>query len=178
MSVWIKELLKNLDEYVDEPIREKIMGACGEKCPFTHLSDDKLIEIKNASENEDEFLKALCQQWYLINEDGEYVVVFDQCYCPFANEGIQGLSKKLCYCSLGNIKRKFAIGLGREVDVIMKSAILAGDKECRFYIKLAKAYRDREETYNSPLPHHAAYGSELRGSADQASSTPGEQKPK
>ncbi|CAB1077111.1 hypothetical protein D1AOALGA4SA_4904, partial [Olavius algarvensis Delta 1 endosymbiont] len=32
-------------------------------------------------------------------------------------------------------------------------------------------YRDREESHNSPLPHHAAYGSELRGSADQASST-------
>jgi len=139
MSVWIKELLKNLDEYVDEPIRKKIMGACGEKCPFTHLSEGKLIEIKNASKNEDEFLKALRQQWHLKNEDGEYFVVFDRCYCPLVNEDIKGASKTLCYCTLGNIKRKFAIGLGREVDVIMESAILAGDKECRFYIKLAKA---------------------------------------
>jgi hypothetical protein len=139
MSVWIKELLKNLDEYVDEPIRKKIMGACGEKCPFTHLSEGKLIEIKNASKNENEFLKALCQQWHLKNEDGEYFVVFDQCYCPLVNEDIKGASKTLCYCTLGNIKRKFAIGLGREVDVIMENAILAGDKECRFYIKLEKA---------------------------------------
>jgi len=39
-------------------------------------------------------------------------------------------------------------------------------------------YRDREEPHNSPLPHHAAYGSVRRGSADRASSAPGERKPK
>ena len=139
MSVWIKELLKSLDKYLDEPTRKKIMGACGEKCPFTHLPDDKLIVLKNASEKEDEFLKALCQQWYLKNENGKYFVVFDQCYCPLVNEDIKGVSKTMCYCTLGNIKRKFAIGLGREVDVIMKSTILAGDKECRFSIKIEKA---------------------------------------
>jgi hypothetical protein len=38
-------------------------------------------------------------------------------------------------------------------------------------------YRDREEPHSSPLPHHAAYGSVLRGSADQAESDPGEQRP-
>jgi len=37
-------------------------------------------------------------------------------------------------------------------------------------------YRDREEPHSSPLPHHAAYGSVLRDSADQAESDPGEQK--
>jgi len=36
-------------------------------------------------------------------------------------------------------------------------------------------YRDREEPHDSPLPHHAAYGSVLRGSADQGRSDPGEQ---
>jgi hypothetical protein len=38
-------------------------------------------------------------------------------------------------------------------------------------------HRDREEPRSSPLPHHAAYGSVLRDSADQARSTPGERKP-
>jgi len=40
------------------------------------------------------------------------------------------------------------------------------------------SHRDREEPHSSPLPHHAAYGSVLRDSADQASSAPGERKPK
>ena len=39
-----------------------------------------------------------------------------------------------------------------------------------------KAYRDRGKPHSSPLPHHAAYGSVLRDSADQAESDPGEQK--
>jgi hypothetical protein len=136
MNVWIKELLRNLDAYVDEPVRKKIMSACGEKCPFTHLTDDKLYEIKSACESDEEFLESLCKQWYLKDEDGKYFVVFDKCYCPLVREDIKGASMTLCYCTLGNIKRKFAIGLGREVGVIMKSTILAGDAECRFYIQL------------------------------------------
>jgi ubiquinone/menaquinone biosynthesis C-methylase UbiE len=39
-------------------------------------------------------------------------------------------------------------------------------------------YRDRGKPHSSPLPHHAAYGSVLRDSADQASSDPGERKSK
>ena len=49
----------------------------------------------------------------------------------------------------------------------------------RAFIKFLRetcAYRDREEPRSSPLPHHAAYGSVLRDSADQAESDPGEQK--
>ena len=138
MNIWIKQLLKGLDEYVDEPTRIKIMESCGEICPFTHLPDNKLIEIKNNSQSEEEFLKNLCMHWRLKNEAGEYFVVFDQCYCPLVNEDIKGASKTICYCTLGNLKRKFAIGLGRSVDVLMEKTILAGDNECRFHIQLKK----------------------------------------
>ena len=136
MNTWVKELLKNLDGKVDEPTRKEIMGACGEKCPFTHLPDRKLLEIKTESKNEKEFLKSLCTLWRLKNENGRYSVVFDQCYCPLVNEDLEGTSKTLCFCTLGNIKRKFKIGLGREVRVEMQKTILAGDDECRFYIDL------------------------------------------
>jgi hypothetical protein len=136
MGIWIKELLQNLDKNVDLLTRIKIMEACGEKCPYTHLTDDRLLEIKNSAGDEDEFLKKLSEEWRLKHEEGQYFVVFDQCYCPLVNDDIQGASDTLCYCTLGNIKRKFAIGLDRKVDVIMESAILAGDKECRFRIVL------------------------------------------
>ncbi len=136
MNTWIKELLKNLDDKVDEPTRKAIMSACGEKCPFTHLPDTKLLEIKVGSENEKEFLTSLCNLWRLKNENGQYYVVFDQCYCPLINENLEGTSQTLCFCTLGNIKRKFKIGLGREVRVEMQKTILAGDNECRFYIDL------------------------------------------
>jgi hypothetical protein len=52
------------------------------------------------------------------------------------------------------------------------------DKAKNLRTKLV-AYRDGEEPHSSPPPpHHAAYGSVLRDSADQAESDPGEQKPK
>lgn len=138
MNAWIKQLLKSLDEYVEEPTRKKIMASCGKICPFTHLPDDKLKEIKMSTQSEEEFLAALCSQWRLKNEAGEYFVVFDQCYCPLVNEDIKGASKTLCSCTLGNLKHKFAIGLGRQVDVIMEKSILAGDNECRFHIQIKK----------------------------------------
>lgn len=136
VSIWIKQMLNKLDEYVDEPTRNKIMEACGEMCPFTHLPDQKLNEIKMNSQSEEEFLEKLSNEWRLKNEGGEYYVIFDQCYCPLVNKDIKGVSKTLCSCTIGNIKRKFTIGLDREVDVILKKSILAGDNECRIHIKL------------------------------------------
>ena len=41
-----------------------------------------------------------------------------------------------------------------------------------------KIYRDRNAPRRASLPHHAAYGSVLRDSADQAESDPGEHKNK
>ncbi len=137
--IWVKELLKNMDAFADSPAIEKILGACGAKCPFTHLPDEKLLVIKATSKNKIEFLKNLCKQWRLKNENGQYFVVFDQCYCPLVSENTEGASKSLCYCTLGNLKHKFRIGLGQEVEVEMQKTILAGDDECRFLIKIDSA---------------------------------------
>lgn len=136
MSLWIKELLKNLDEKVDPQTVQSILGACGEKCPFTHLSDDMLLIVKNESKDENDFLEKLSRQWRLKKEDGSYYVVFDKCYCPLVNEDLEGTSQSLCYCTYGNIRRKFRIGLGRDIKVEMQKTILAGDDECRFRIDI------------------------------------------
>lgn len=63
MNIWIKELLKNLDGHVDENKKIEIMEACGEECPFTHLTDEKLLEIKKESKDETDFLEQLARQW-------------------------------------------------------------------------------------------------------------------
>jgi predicted hydrocarbon binding protein len=69
-------------------------------------------------------------------EDNEYYVVFDKCYCPLMQNNLENASKTICYCTLGNLKHKFKISLGREVEVEMLKTVLAGDKECRFKIKV------------------------------------------
>jgi hypothetical protein len=135
-NLWVKELLKNLDEHVAEPIRKKVLDACGRNCPFTHLPDRQLLEMKIRSSSDADFLNALSREWYLKREGGDYFVVFDRCYCPLVDRNTQGASPTLCFCTLGNIKRKLSIGLGRDVDVDMQKTILAGDEECRFLIGL------------------------------------------
>ena len=133
-EIWIKELLSNLDNAVEEKIKQNILIKCGEKCPFTHLSDHKLLELKENSSTESEFLEKLCQQWRLEEKNNKYYVIFDQCYCPLVNQDLKGVSKSLCYCTLGNIKHKFKIGMDRDVDVVMEKTVLSGDNECRFLI--------------------------------------------
>jgi len=134
MNLWIKELLRNLDKNLDETKKVAIMEACGEKCPFTHLPDEKLLEIKKNSTDEGQFIKQLSEKWRVKVEDNKIYVVFDKCYCPLVKEDINGASATLCYCTQGNIKKKFRLGLGREVIKKKKKTILAGDKECRFQV--------------------------------------------
>ncbi len=134
MNIWLKELLKSLDKNLDGKTKISILEACGEKCPFTHLSDQKLLDIKKESKSEYDFLERLSQQWRVRMEQGNIYVVFDKCYCPLINQNIEDSSKTLCYCTQGNIKKKFKLGLGRDVDVLMEKTILAGDNECRFKV--------------------------------------------
>jgi predicted hydrocarbon binding protein len=136
MNTWLKELLKNMDENLDESTKIKIMEACGEKCPFTHLPDEKLLKIKNESSNSLDFIDRLSKEWRVKTEGKNIYVIFDKCYCPLVNEDISDASKTLCYCTLGNIKKKFRLGLGKDVKVLMEKTILAGDNECRFKILL------------------------------------------
>lgn len=134
MNTWVKELLKSLDRNLDEETKIRIMEACGEKCPFTHLSDEKLLDIRKNSKDEYDFLERLSQQWRVRIEQDSIYVVFDKCYCPLINQSIEDSSKTLCFCTQGNIKKKFKLGLGRDVNVLMEKTILAGDKECRFKV--------------------------------------------
>ena len=95
-----------------------------------------MLDIKKSAKDELEFIEHLSQQWHVKIEDKEIYVVFDTCYCPLINEDICEASKTLCYCTQGNIKKKFRLGLGRDVDVLMEKTILGGDEECRFKVLL------------------------------------------
>lgn len=136
MEHWIKELLVNLDAGVDEKTRQNIMEKCGVECPFSHMPNDTLITLRKETETEELFLEKLCEVWRLQKIDGQYYVIFDKCYCPLVQNDTENSSKTMCYCTLGNLKHKFNISLGRPVDVEMEKTILAGDDECKFKIKV------------------------------------------
>lgn len=134
MNVWIKELLKSLDDNLDDKTKIKVMEACGENCPFTHLTDERLLAIKESSSDEANFLEKLSQQWRVKIEGDDVYVVFDKCYCPLVNDNLEGASTTLCYCTMGNLKKKFRLGLDRDVDILMEKTVLSGDEECRFKV--------------------------------------------
>ena len=136
MEHWITELLTHLDISVAEKTKQSILEKCGVKCPFSHMPNHRLLELRNSAKNEEEFLNKLGETWHLKNENGQYFVVFDQCYCPLVNKDVKNAPKSMCYCTLGNLKHKFKISLGRDVEVTMLKTVLAGDEECRFEIKI------------------------------------------
>ncbi|QEN08170.1 hypothetical protein EXM22_09290 [Oceanispirochaeta crateris] len=137
MNHWIKELLINLDDHVDDISKQKILEKCGPHCPFSHLPNEKILELRHQSKNEEDFLDKLIDVWHLKKENNQHYVVFDQCYCPLVNNDIQNSSKTMCYCTLGNLKHKFKISLGREVEVQILKTVLNGDDECRFKIGIS-----------------------------------------
>lgn len=136
MANWTNILLKSLDKHLDDATKKKILGECGEQCPFTHLKDEKLLEIKQQSKSDRDFLDTLCKEWRMTCENGQYYVVFDKCYCPLVENDLKNTSESLCYCTLGNLERKFALGLDQQVSIHMLKTILKGDSECRFHIEL------------------------------------------
>ena len=136
MEHWIRELLSNLDSSVDEKTKQNIIEKCGPKCTFSNLPNDELIKLRCESKTEEEFLRKISEVWRLVKEGNEYYVVFDKCYCPLVMDDLENFSKTMCYCTLGSLKHKFKISLGREVDVEMLKTVLAGDDECRFKINV------------------------------------------
>jgi len=134
MNIWIKDMLKSLDDNLDDKMKIKLMEKCGESCPFTHFTDERLLAIKDTSNDERDFLEKLSQQWRVKIEGDNVYVVFDQCYCPLVNENLEDTSPTLCYCTMGNLKKKFRIGLGRDVGILMEKTVLSGDNECRFKV--------------------------------------------
>jgi len=68
----------------------------------------------------------------------------------------------------------------QKADAIIAKAIQDFDQAVEKLRELRKkgSYRDRDAHHRAPFPHHAAYGSVLRGSVDQARSDPGEQRPR
>ena len=134
MDDWITQLLTSLDNFADEKTKQNILEKCGTKCPFSHMPDSELLELRNKAETEQEFLNQLCNIWRLHKQNSRYFVIFDQCYCPLVNKDAENASKTMCYCTLGSLKHKFKISLGRDIDVEMQKTVLSGDDECKFEI--------------------------------------------
>lgn len=130
-EIWVQNILKAIESQCSEEQARKIMTNCGEHCPFSHMPDEELLELKEQSSSEKELLDLLTEYWRLHRDGEKYYIIFDQCFCPMVMENT---SSVLCFCTLGSLKKKFKLALDRDVDITMETTILRGDPRCRFQI--------------------------------------------
>ncbi len=59
------------------------------------------------------------------------------CACPLMGKGL--VPGAACHCSVGSMKRAFAVVTGQPVEVELKESVLQGGQRCAFAIRLARA---------------------------------------
>jgi len=133
---WIKTLMESLDSAVDEEVLVRVLENCGRNCiPSSFV--EKVKELRNDSEDLDDFLDKLSEVWpHLEREGDEIYAVYDKCYCPLVEDFSNKLSRSFCYCSIGWTKELFESALGRYVKVEFLKSVKQGDSFCKFRILL------------------------------------------
>jgi predicted hydrocarbon binding protein len=133
---WIKSLMENLDEHVDEKTKITVLENWGRAC-ITRSFLKKVQKCKKNAENTSEFVDRLQQIWSNLHRDGDDIsVVYKTCYCPLVRGCSQQLPATFCNCSRGWIKELFESALEKHVDVILEKSILRGDDCCKLRVYL------------------------------------------
>ena len=137
---WIKSLLDNLKESLDDKTRIKVLENCGRKCCHSSGFYKKAQESMSKAKNNNEFLDKLGKVWSHLLREGENIyVVYDKCYCPLGRTLLKDYSGQLslyCNCSRGWIKEMFESAIKKPVKVELEKSIIRGDNLCRFKVTL------------------------------------------
>jgi hypothetical protein len=148
---WIKNMLDNIDEHLDEKTKIKLLNACGRSCLIFAfgVADEK----KPSAEQAEEFLKSLEKDGFKIVQNSDITTIFygwqrkqspqglsekdGYCMCPIVESDIPGLSHSFCNCSAGYVKEIFERQTGRKVNKVeVLESIKRGGKDCRFRVEL------------------------------------------
>jgi len=148
---WIKSMVDNLDEQLDDETRRKIMNACGRACYIDAygIGDDR----KPSPERAQAALDRLAKSGIDVRRDGDTIVVLYKwgikqnpyglsmregyCMCPIAESGLPGLSGTFCECSGGYVKEGLERATGMKVIAVeVLESLLRGGKDCRFKLVL------------------------------------------
>ena len=135
INTFIETILSELAELPDNQGFE-ILQKCGASC----AGHSGLIEGAKIIRNEHEpgisseiIFNSFKTQYYnspdLTMEGGEVLLVFRECTCPLAKNGV--INAYLCNCTSGFTKRVFETLFGRHVDVILEETIQRGGNTCR-----------------------------------------------
>lgn len=130
---WISNLMKNMDNHLDEKTKINLLEECGRDCA-------KKLAKKEAIKNKGRLDKWLNKmgQWIgtenIWKEEKMIKIIYSQCFCPILKNSPPILSDTYCNCSRGWLKENFETVLERSVQVKLEDSILRGGKECRFTV--------------------------------------------
>jgi len=134
---WISNLIKNMDEGLNEKEKREVLENTGRKCITTSMIK-KAKKLFSESQNLEEFLKEYTKiNSHFQEVKGEYFMVYPHCYCSFVNKhpNLSELSPTYCYCSVGWVKELFEKATDIEVKVDLLHSVVSGADECRFKIQ-------------------------------------------
>ncbi|MBN2226106.1 MAG: hypothetical protein JW763_01950 [candidate division Zixibacteria bacterium] len=150
-STWIRDLLNNMDNILDNDTKIKLMHACGRSChidAFGVAGDEKPTD-----ETAQRWMAYLRNAGYDITRAGNLTIVQyswgrdhqnpwglmikdGYCLCPIVESIPKDLSPTFCNCSAGYVKEMFRRYLGKPVDVELVETLQMGGTDCRFKITI------------------------------------------
>ncbi len=135
MHNWISDLMKNMDQHLDEKEKIKLLEECGRACARIHAQK----EASKFKGNLEGWLGTM-KKWVgaeNIRKEGDVVhVMYSKCFCPLVQDAPPLMSKTYCNCSRGWLKEVFETVVTESVEVKLEDSIMKGGKQCRFSVFL------------------------------------------
>ncbi|MBN2088818.1 hypothetical protein JW964_04360 [candidate division KSB1 bacterium] len=133
LQQWLKNLMENMGEQMDETTQIKLLEACGRDCAGSHAKQ----EAQKYAGNLDGWLGTL-KKWVgetNVKQDGNRIqVVYAKCFCPLVQEAAPFANGTYCNCSRGWLLEVFETVVQKPVQVVKEETIIGGGKECRFKV--------------------------------------------
>ncbi len=137
---WVGDVLRGLDEMVDQKTKEAILENCGRSCARDHL----LKEAQKCRGDLNKWLE-MFNSWNGVEaryvSENEVSVAYrfsdsGRCFCPIAGENAPEVPGSLCNCSRGWLMEVFDTVTGKPTRVEVLETIKRGGEACRFRIEV------------------------------------------
>jgi hypothetical protein len=130
---WLKNLMENMGEQIDEARQIKLLEACGRDCAGNYAK----LEAQKHVGNLDAWLATL-KKWVgeaNVKQEGNQIqVIYSKCYCPLVQESTPFANGTYCNCSRGWLLEVFETVSQKPIQVVKEETILGDGKECRFKV--------------------------------------------
>lgn len=148
---WIKDLVDNMDELLDDNTKKELLQACGRSCydgafgiapsekPSYEAAEGyiKYFENNGYSVNREDKKTTIIYNWGRDHQNPWGLIISDgYCMCPLVENGPPDLSGTYCNCSSGYVKEIFKRGTGRKTKVDVIDSLKRGGKDCIFKVEI------------------------------------------